>query len=484
MQIKTIDTDYKITTDSGGTPKTVNIPDLKNTMNRRALAGGVWFDGVSGLTETSKDIALGTDDFTFVVETNFDELPATNTMLLGPTMSGGINVDYSSNGVRVYASGGGTVLTSTTLFDSKKSKYVFLKRKSGTVTLLQGDSVVLTGTLTDDLISSAYILGQRNANPIGYFKGTLRDFAAFNLALTATQAAEIATERVGPWLARHPELRWVDNATLNTSAFTDPQSGATGETATAFSVGSTSDTVAILSAPSFSVVAGEKYGVTFDIANVAGFSSSNPVRIRLNNTNSGFGTSINSVSNLVQYESNLADGTYSLEFIADESESNAYLMFAFMNGGQTADFTNIKLVKLGALAHLPMTDGIGRQLRDNSINRNDALLSETGFAHLVQKPDGQISRINQDLSTDGNWIDASDILPANALITDIVIDGRRLDVLDTVDQDLTARRIYIASATNTLTFSRTNDGTAGTTLASGDVTDETNTSILIKYTTL
>jgi len=133
------------------------------------------------------------------------------------------------------------------------------------------------------------------------------------------------------------------------------------------------------------------------------------------------------------------------------------------------------------IAWYPLNDGIGRHIADISPNGLHALTSATGVTHLLPRKEGRIQRSQTNVSTSGVWIEASDILPENAVITGIVADGRRVTVLDSVLQDRTLRRIHIANASDTLTFSRTSNTSAGTTLATGAVTSAAACDITIEY---
>jgi hypothetical protein len=133
------------------------------------------------------------------------------------------------------------------------------------------------------------------------------------------------------------------------------------------------------------------------------------------------------------------------------------------------------------VAWYPLNDGIGRHLQDLHPDARHALASATGVTHLLPKKSGVIQRKAYNAASSQLFIEATDILPANAVITAIILDGRRLTVLDTVQQTLTSRRIYITTSTNTLTFSRTAATSAGTALATGDAVSAASCNIAIEY---
>lgn len=82
-----------------------------------------------------------------------------------------------------------------------------------------------------------------------------------------------------------------------------------------------------------------------------------------------------------------------------------------------------ELTALGAVIYLPMSEGVGYQLRDRSINRHDALLSTSGWQHVTPRNTGYV----RDFALDANGatvdvVDGSrDILPAGAIITRALI---------------------------------------------------------------
>jgi hypothetical protein len=62
---------------------------------------------------------------------------------------------------------------------------------------------------------------------------------------------------------------------------------------------------------------------------------------------------------------------------------------------------NFRAVELGAVVHLPLNDGAGLQLRDDSTNALHALMTTTGVSHVLPKPGGAFP-VRTTTNTNGN----------------------------------------------------------------------------------
>lgn len=112
-----------------------------------------------------------------------------------------------------------------------------------------------------------------------------------------------------------------------------------------------------------------------------------------------------------------------------------------------------------ALAAYPMDDGIGRQLRDlHPTDPKPALLSATGFEHLLPRDEGWLTAKDVVLTNDTYLLEASDILPANVVVDTIIV-GAVVYPLATTQQNLTYRRIRINYGGGSLTLERSNGTT-------------------------
>lgn len=148
--------------------------------------------------------------------------------------------------------------------------------------------------------------------------------------------------------------------------------------------------------------------------------------------------------------------------------------------GSSYQIDDIEIEPLGSLAAYPMDDGIGRQLRDlHPTDPKPALLSATGFEHLLPRTEGVLRQKDADRTTSSRWLSDDDILPANAVLQEIIVDGTRAAI--TAAQTLTQRRIYITNTGGTLTFSRTSGTTAGTTIATFTPANVADCDITVKY---
>lgn len=262
-------------------------------------------------------------------------------------------------------------------------------------------------------------------------EASFAEYAALNTEPTATQAQEIYEQGISGWLAANPSYKWgkpVEEITINNAInSTDAAkqfasiSGAstTGVTAT-YDDGNTTNVVGWeLDVP---FVTGGLYRVSGNIQSNGG----TPIDILAAN-NAAF-------NQFFGWTANVPDGDFNLITTA----ANTSLFIAFRSDSPAASgdlvVSNLKLEKVGCLTSLPMDEGVGFQLRDQSSNHFDALLSETGTTHLIPKTEGFIRDFNVDAynaaAGAAELVSSSrDILPAGATITSAHVHNRSASLI-------------------------------------------------------
>lgn len=127
-------------------------------------------------------------------------------------------------------------------------------------------------------------------------------------------------------------------------------------------------------------------------------------------------------------------------------------------------------------------DDANRQLKDITANRNDALATATGVTHLKPRDSGSLRDFGVDASSAGYLLDASDILPTNAVITGVLVDGTYEAADPSVDQDLADRRIRLNPSGSDLQVQRS-DGTNHATLATITPSSLSDVDVKVMYVT-
>jgi hypothetical protein len=99
-----------------------------------------------------------------------------------------------------------------------------------------------------------------------------------------------------------------------------------------------------------------------------------------------------------------ADWTYfSGEGVQGTAHNGALAGVIAFNGTLNDEFhvDDVRIIPLGAVVHLPLNDGAGLQLRDDSTNRLHALMTTTGVSHILPKLGGAFP-LRFTTSTSGN----------------------------------------------------------------------------------
>ncbi|MCP4096031.1 MAG: LamG domain-containing protein, partial [Planctomycetaceae bacterium] len=343
--------------------------------------------------------------------------------------------------------------------------------------------------------SSQPVWLRRASVTYGQGNEAFRDFAIFNTALTATQAAELYQQGLQPWLAANPEYRRGMSDPIYQSDFssgTDGWGGSGDEDGVTISqnsagIGGQSNTIIATLDSSVGVHA---FWDDLDRYNGTGlFKIKFDVYIPSNQNINGAQVTVSSEgSNLFQpilnptldswntYESNTFKRT-----AVDSNRIYFYLtddnVKTFTgNGTDFAHFKNIEITQIGSLATLPLDDDC-RQLKDISGNRNDATASESGVTHLKQKDLHAFRDDNAD-GTGGSYLIANaDILAENEVIVSVVVDGRFYAASGA--QDLTKRRIKLQDHGSHVDVKRSNGTTDDSAIAVTNPSDGTDFAISV-----
>jgi hypothetical protein len=235
-----------------------------------------------------------------------------------------------------------------------------------------------------------------------YEKGSLGGFASFNTTLSATQAQEIYEQGVSGWLAANPEYQW--GIPLDIMAGWDFTSGWAAS-------GSTID-----DHDSFTTVAAG--GVVKAIGTVVG--QTYKLRVAVTTTSTLVQVWETDTTSPTELLGTVSGGVLEIEYVARRTR----IYIRNTTAGVT-DVTEISLIQVGCLSHLPMDEGIGYQLHDQSTNHHDALLSETGCTHLQPKREGFVRDFNVDAYNGGGapveLVSSSrDVLPTGAVLTGVM----------------------------------------------------------------
>jgi hypothetical protein len=425
--------------------------------------GGAYFDGVSGF--------LDFPTFNFVSGTALHlkfkpKLDNYNRFLS--------NTTTASNWLDLFRNGSNELYvrnSAGTLFSGTVDTFDLADRTFDlTISFVGGDLLwYVDGVLFDTVTvgaSSVFTFSRFSAQPGStiYYENTLHNLTFFNLALTATQAAEIAAEGIEPWLARNPEHKWgnlqpVFGSLTNTFGSL-PSYSSSDETEWGYN-----------GAPSTSRIETNMFNVR----------NGQVVKLSLTRTGASHTISVRIRSAGVDISNSvtLVAGANDITLTATSASDSAYIAFIVNSSGVSESVTidDLSYKLLGALAVLPLDDGGGFNLRDLT-GRYPALASATGVEHLVSKDRLKISRAAQDFSSSGLWLRAGNILAADSVIIGAIIDGEYKS-LAAINQDTSLRRVYCTNTAGTLTFSRTSGAGAGTTFLTVTPTDDADVDITL-----
>ena len=461
---------------------------------RRAVAGGVVSDGVAGYINIRTFIFQPDTSFVIKFSQNESFGSTQNRNFIGAkgmnsrwiSLGGVVDAVRIRDDVSTIATG--NTATNGVLDTGDVITLVFVW--SGTdVTIYKNsdntpfDTIDVSGLTQLSLthIAAGY-------SPTEYAKMTIRDFTPFNTALTAAQALEIYNAgSAEAWLAENPEYQWaLTEPSYDFTSGTDgwiPQSSATvtgGE-----SIGGEVDALKVEASTSYAI-ARTPLVAAFQFVNGATYKITGFCYIPSSNTSLDSITAVDNISGAPRgsRQTPTPDTWEAFELIVDyPTTTTSYIRLGgydegtglIVTTGDVVYFRQVTIEKLGALAHLPLTDDC-RQLRDLSPNRYDAVASATGVTHLKQKEQHKFRDDNADGTGDPFLIAAADILAPNEVITGVIADGDYYAASGT--QTDTYQRIQLEISGSDILVHRSN-GTFAQTIATVTPASTTDFSITV-----
>jgi len=436
--------------------------------NRREFAGGVAKTINNGPLFVLNPFDLSLFDFSIFVQINvksFADSPiwrsnssGVNRVELRIGNSGALTVKFvNASGVTTsYSSGLGSL-------NLGLNHCLFVFNRNGNLNAyVNGSSVGLVdiSSLSTVDVSSG---NTNNSDIYSLVNNTLSNFAIFNTALTATQAAELYQQGMQPWLAANPEYRRAQDVTngtfTNISGTYDTFSGASSSGFTA--TNTASDGRALSNVTISTPQVGDKFRINYNLT----LNSGSAILFVFATS-----TGANSSTGYTVY----ASGAGSFVLTATNTDIASLRVNAIGN----VDFvlSDIEITQIGSLATLPLDDDC-RQLKDISGNRNDATASESGVTHLKQK-DLHSFRDDHADGTGGSYLIANaDIIAENEVITGVTVDGRFYAASGA--QDLTKRRIKLEDHGSHVDVKRSNGTTDDSAIAVTNPSDGTDFAISV-----
>ena len=433
-----------------------------DALNVSAHEGGAYFETTGAAALAAGMMDFGTGDFAIVIDRLEldDYTPATAGELLSTHSAGNnrlvisllplgvLRLVFTDNSA---ATANYDIAPTTALVDGTPYSIALVADRDGNATLyvdgVANGSVDISSASDIDIGS-----GNTNAGELltdSNLSGIVSGLAPFNRALSAAEAAALHTQGLLPWLAVHPEYQWARDIAV------------TGNTLVKWfgtgTISSATNTSAVID-PGASSLAIYHNMLTWLRANPG---QTVAVTMTISGIESGsiLLKKFSSVGGSASVTTALSNGTNT--YFLTVTDVSGWLQFS-VNSVAGGSLLIDKVVLLGALAALPMTDGANSVLRDISTNRSDILLSETGTQHLIPQVVGSVRGDNLD-ATGGAYLQrAGDIIDAATTITGVTVDGRYEPASGA--QDTTYRRIrYVTSGSDVL-IQRSN-GTTHQTIA-------------------
>lgn len=407
---------------------------------RRAFAGGVEFDGEIGYAVAPISATLG--DVAISAYIKADSSQRTTFVgvfrICGEVVNeSGINVNFSSGDLRVGYCDNSTIYYYTgddaegglTLSDFSQFRHLLVQRSGDNLEVYLDGELLTTNALSSPpttMIFSNFVVGRRKYSSES-FRGLLKHAKVFNRALSASEVAELyesghvaVADRWGSVVPDYAsDFRGGNNGWSGVHTGTVLATGTVGGEADALTVANPSSirTAARIPTP---VVTGKRYRLTgryyvpSQNTSLTGFFLTDNVTAA-------------PVQNVVAFYdgTNATDAWHPFEFeftYSAESSDGIRLQGSNVSGtgiitpGDEFSVKDVVFQPLGCIASLPLDEGVGRQLRDVSMNGYHALASETGVAHLLPDSDGSIDVSDVDASSRVALLEDSDILPENAVI--------------------------------------------------------------------
>jgi len=431
----------------------------------------VFEDGTLGALGPS-DFSIGWSGRTVATTAGVKTLfvPETGSVPLGVALDCNSGSGYDVGSVKLDIGASAYVLDYGSDIFEVEANWLITADRDGDATLYRNGvsvaTVDISGSSAEAIDTTVYDFGVRQNS--GWL---LRDVAIFTSALLATQAAEIYAQGVSGWLAANPAFK------LGATGFEDFENGELASTVqlvintsqwgvygthTNYDGAGDADSIGGAQAGDFCakiVTTGDNgFGIVSTGANAAYtfvcefwyYIKAGEPKLTLRNSTT--------MSICPQINFTVKDAWTKVRFSFRTGVGNSGIPLLRINNG-TMYIDSMTITRIGANLHLPMTEGIGLQLHDASSNHNDALLSVSGVTHLKEQNAGYI----RDFALDANGqtadiVDGSrDILPANAVIHNMVIINRDNAAMTAANVDLNRTD---GSNTNTI-------ATAGYNIAAG-----------------
>lgn len=414
-----------------------------NIRNALAPRGGLAFDGTSGLkvVSTLTNQNIGTDPVSLVCMVTIPTAPQNVESFMALSSNNGDT--FVTSALKLYMNSGSLIFQITgpgsaadftavnvasfaTNYAGKTVLLVGTRDASGNVAVYINGIAQTTTTTTggtppawNATITSTYLVLGRRDSSAQVFTGKMYSASVYNVPIAAADVVEIY--ELGGAVPYRFQFGTQVNAITNISRNSDFSAGATDWT------GLNGSSVAVVSAAlnvtigaadnqanlSGSFISGLAGG--FFLAGKTYFASVGITNFSVAGTLAAniFGNDTTIVPNIN------ANGTWSGVGIAKTGSGNFTIRSTVASGSFTLD--NVRLLQVGAIVHLPLDDGIGFFLVDQSANKLHAVGTATGVAHVIAKGAG---RVRYTTNTNGNQqILGQQALPANARIRSWVIDS-------------------------------------------------------------
>jgi hypothetical protein len=404
----------------------------------KAVAGAGITDGNLGKIEILKDSNFEpTQDFSFSFDFKLITMPTSGTnsfLLINGTGSQSVAIvfnvlnqftfwfrDSSTNAIY-----GGTLSTANDLFGSWHSVALVSDTAAQTLTLyldnkLYGVQNVSSINLSQITSGNSFYLGNGSSSALGA-NSAFKNFRHFNRALSAAEVAELyesgtvaVEDRWG-----NPTPAEDDMSADNTSDWFTVDSTIAFDTDKYVWTYTTSTQQLHYTASPIELKANQKVRFSVDIKNG---TASDVIVTAFAGNGTGAGLGFETLGTTSANWTN-----YTIETTLDSSLNTSYIypgLFANMTSGNI-EIRNFKAEIIGAIADLPLDEGIGYQFHDRSSNHFDALASTSGVTHLVPKTEGYIRDFNVDAYNGGTGAfivtSAQQMLPDNAIWSAFVIE--------------------------------------------------------------
>ena len=419
---------------SGGTVNGVEqsaISDLSDSLSRRAMVGGGWFDGASGDVTLSSSVSF--EAGTSLVWSG----------VIGESSGSGRSLFSDGSGTTKwigYADGAGyfwlrdsssTVLTGSEALTSAETGEVAMY---AIVYSSDGSTIYIyrNGEVFDTLDASGF--GSLPISQIGrgyntpeYQEGSWSGFAALNYALSSSEVESIAEKGLVPWWSS--QGRPTGGERTSTDDWDEGSSTWSSLTVDAAGFDGTADGSS-RAGQDYTDLVGQRVRLQFSVDTLTsspiyvGFIDADPsgslVGAWVSEVVSSVGGTPTVANNAIEITS-----TGDIVAVFDLPSSVSDALLARFTCDVTGDVTvsGLRLDAIGPMSLLPMDEGIGYQLHDLTGNHNYGLLSVSGTQHLIPKTAGYVADYSVDPYDGGSGSNVYLVsstrrtLPDNAIVT-------------------------------------------------------------------